>query len=216
MNKFFYLKCVTLFGLLTFPLSSCSDNTKYEPAPQSETKLADVEFVYLVPDTLVGTSEGVSGSGKMAAKLPLGEIKDKKNLKVKTTLQDQGSVTLYAFANRELTQGLSIELKRMGSKLTVNLKKGETSTDISKSFAAIDASKEVHLLFDVHNDEEPAHLLAWAGETPSPSEDNALYNSEKESDGAAPGNGEGTYWGVQLSQAKVTLLAPAAPLFSEE
>lgn len=73
----------------------------------------------------------------------------------------------------------------------------------TESFGAIDASGPIRLQFDVHNNETPAHVLAWNRDLGDSFTDaTAVFNSEENDN--SPGIGSGTRWGVRLSGATVT------------
>ncbi|MCA2961687.1 MAG: hypothetical protein IOD12_15670 [Silvanigrellales bacterium] len=199
-------------------LTSCGgdDDSSSETPSSKEGKVGAVDFLLLSDSGLAFSGTTLAGSGSAIAKNPLGEVKDDTNLAVTFTVEEGGSVSMRAFASKTLEDGVALTLSRKGTKLSAALSAGGKSVDISKTFAALDASKEVSVLVDVHNGETPAHVLAWKGGTASPSEQNALFNSEKAGDGESAGNGKGTFWGLVLSKAVVTSAAVSDAKFEHE
>ena len=121
-----------------------------------------------------------------------------------------------AFASKTIDEGVALTFSRKGKVLSATLAASGKTVDVSKNFSALDASAEVSVLVDVHNGETPAHVLAWKGDTASPSEQNALFNSEKAGDGESAGNGKGTFWGLALSKAIVKNAAASDAKFEHE
>lgn len=81
-----------------------------------------------------------------------------------------------------------------------------------KVLEGVDAAGAITIGVDVHNDESPAHVLVWSGSDFA--EDAAAFNSE--GDGAAPGQGSATFWGLKLAKANVTAATIGDAKFSEE
>ncbi len=196
--------------------TGCGSTESASQAPVSEGKVGTTEFVLQDSPNLKFEGESLSGEGKAAAKLPAGEIKSKKNFALNFTLDDGGSVTLAAYATEKLDKSIAVKFLRSGKVLKATLSATSKDIDISKAFGNVDATKEIAVLVDIHNDETPAHLLAWTADIASPGEANALFNSEKVGDGESPGNGQGTFWGLVLSKAKVTKAAASEAKFKEE
>ena len=65
-----------------------------------------------------------------------------------------------------------------------------------------------------NNNEDPSHVLIWAGDAASFEEDTALYNSEIAA--GVSGKGKGPTWGLVLDKAVVTTAAAAEPKFNED
>jgi hypothetical protein len=199
-------------------LTSCGgdDNSSSETPSSKEGKVGTTDILLLSESGLTFSGTTLSGSGLAIAKNPLGEVKDDKNLAVTFTVEDGGSLSVRAFASKTLEDGVALTLSRKGTRLSAALSAGGKSVDISKTFSALDASKEVSVLVDVHNGETPAHVLAWKGGTASPSDQNALFNSEKAGDGESAGNGKGTFWGLVLSKVIVTSASASDAKFEHE
>ena len=92
--------------------------------------------------------------------------------------------------------------KNSNGKTQRTLKEGqEIIVQIAKdSFNSLDATKAISIAIDIHNDENPAHVLIWSGNSHY-TEENALYNSEKENNLEVQGSGK--FWGFELKDAKM-------------
>lgn len=218
MRTFTTASLLLLASTSAVVLSSCGgDDDASSASPSSkEGKVGTTEVLLLSETGLAFSGTTLSGSGSAIAKNPLGEVTDEKNLAVTFTVEDGGSLSVHAFASKSLQDGVVLTLSRNGTKLLAALVAGGKSVDISKTFVALDASKEVSVLIDIHNGETPAHVLAWKGGTASPSDQNALFNSEKAGDGESAGNGKGTFWGLVLSKAVVTSASVSDAKFEHE
>jgi hypothetical protein len=199
-------------------LTSCGgDDDSSSDSPSTKVGKVGTTDVLLLSETgLAFSGTTLSGSGSAIVKDPLGEINDDKNVSVVFSVEDGGSLSVHAFASKTLQDGVALTLSRKGTKLLAVLSASGKNVDISKTFAALDASKEVSVLVDVHNGETPAHVLAWKGGTASPSDQNALFNSVKAGDGESAGNGKGTFWGLVLSKAVVKSASVSDAKFEHE
>ena len=125
-------------------------------------------------------AEGVNVSGSTvtgSGNLNLGQVVDTaasgKNFQATVTLEDGDSVTLLAFADSSLENGVNIVFTRSGS--TVEWVLAENSGTLkTSSFSDADATKELVINVDLHNDEEPAHVIIWEGTGALPEEDAQL------------------------------------------
>ena len=185
-------------------LASCggSDSASDSGASQ-EGKIGSTEVLLLSQTGLSFSGTSLKGTGNVVAKKPLGEPKDDRNIGLTFALEDGGSLSVRAFATKTLESGVKFTFSRKGKVLQATLSADEKSVDVSRNFSALDASEEVSVLLDVHNNETPAHVLVWKGDTQSPGDENALFNSEKAGDGESAGNGKGTFWGLVLSKATI-------------
>ena len=94
-------------------------------------------------------------------------------------LEDQGSVSIICNADKKLNNGITLSFIRKNNSIEVNTIKGSDKVQIAKdSFNSLDATKAISIAIDIHNDENPAHVLIWSGNSHY-TEENALYNSEK-------------------------------------
>lgn len=163
-------------------------------------QLNGVEYGIVDAGSLQHNSTSLSGSGSLVFISPLAGITSKNSYALQFTLAEGGSLTLVANANNQIGNGLNIVFTRSGTTVTGVTQAGGAS-GTSFTLAGVDASSTIQLQVDIHNDETPAHVLAWNGSDFT--EEAAIYNSE-DAGLAAPGNGSGTYWGLILSNANVT------------
>lgn len=208
------LRNLILLAISTF-LISCGSEDKTKNS--TTYKLDGSEYIALEEGQLTHDNDHVAGSGKLVFNAPLGETASGSHFRLTFTVEDGGSMTLTTYATNELEDGVMIVMARSGAKLDVTLSVAAETQDLSAAFAAIDANEEIALAFDVHNDEAPAHILAWfakdaTGDLAETLEDKALLNTE---DQPSPGNGAGVYWGLALNRAVVTTATVAAPIFEE-
>lgn len=183
--------------------SSSSNNTK---------KLNDVAYVTVDAGTLEHKSTEVTGKGSIAF---LDPTKDKGNSYAWTgSISDGGSLTLYANAEEKLKNGVELKFSRSAKALSVTISVAGEEIDVSSSFSSIDASSELSFQIDVHNDENPAHVLIWSKDAESFGGETALFNSEE--DANTTGQGSGNIWGFALSGATVTSAAVSEPKFKDE
>jgi hypothetical protein len=190
---------------LILALSACgSDEDK---TSQNAPNLSGFSYTTLAGASLTQDAEGISGSGRILFLDPLSEsIESGRNLKFTAVLPDQGQMTVSLYADTELSQGLDFVFSRMGDLLKGSIAYADEAVDISDKLSQTDITKAFTLSLDAHNDEQPAHIIMWdLGEEGEESEDNEIMNSEE--DGLEiPGNGSGIYWGIELTDAKLTFL----------
>lgn len=168
---------------------------------------------YLVDGGDLKTSEtSITGSGSLVFASPLAEISSKDAFTLKFTLQDEGSLELVTHSNGDLGKGVNVAFTRSGTELGTKLKANDAESE-SKVLEGINAGDDIDLITDIHNDEEPTHILIWKGDSDSFGEDDALVNSE---DGLeTPGNGTGTSWGIVLKKGSLKLASIGDPKFVE-
>lgn len=169
-----------------------------------------------VAKSISGTSYTDLGSGKMLMSEALSDVSEGFNFEFSFNLADGGSMTFTSFASPQLSNGFEIKFSRAGAKLNVQAVAQGQTQDWSSMFTSIDASQNVTLTMDVHNDESPAHVMIWQGEKAQDKDHtNTLYNSAEDSVDlnydSSPGNGFGRAWGFALDNAhllKVKLSSP--------
>jgi hypothetical protein len=209
------IRCASFIIASLLLVVSCGKKSSNSPMPDSG-KLGDTEFVIQNSSTLTFATEGMSGSGQVLARLPADELAGEKNFALSFTLQEGGSLTLGAFTTNTLVNGIQLKFERNANALKVSVSKGSVSIDVSSKFSSINASGLISVLVDVHNGESPAHVIAWSTNIENPSASNADYESERDEDlGTIPGQGEGTYWGLILKNAKVSKADAGATRFED-
>jgi hypothetical protein len=168
-------------------------------------------YVVITAGTLQHNSTDVSGSGAVVFNDPLAGIASKHSFELSFTLQDGGSLTLGGYSSNQLANGVNVVMSRSGATLSVVLEAEGNQNDVSALFTGIDASGTIGVQIDIHNDETPAHILAWDGQDFD--EAAAIFNSEN--DGDTPGNGAGSFWGLILEDAVVSTAAAGDAKFVE-
>jgi hypothetical protein len=176
-------------------------------------KLDDQEYLVVDSGNLTHGTTELSGSGKIIMKTPLASIDSGRHFALKGTLDDGGYLTITTYASAELKDGLSLKLARTGNTLKAQLSQGDETKDLAAALTSILSEDSITVALDVHNDESPAHVMVWKGDTTDFTEESALVNTEEE---PAPGNGKGIYWGLELSKAKVTDAVSEDPKLEEE
>jgi hypothetical protein len=120
-----------------------------------------------------------AGTGSLLFADPLESRSEGYNYELALQLLANGSVELVAFAGNQLSSGFSVRFERDGDKgiggLKVILSAAGRSYDISDVCAAapaaaggscfkdLDAGSPQVFSIDLHNDEDPAHVVIWAG-----------------------------------------------------
>ncbi|MEZ4743318.1 MAG: hypothetical protein R3B45_12875 [Bdellovibrionota bacterium] len=130
------------------------------------------------------------------------------------SLKDGGKIALVANADTSLENGIKIEFERLGSVLHVSIEVNQQKHDISNAFESIDAGEDLSFQLDIHNSEQPAHILIWESDVSSFDEDSALFNSED--DVSLEGIGSGNIWGFALSNATLSSTSVSEVKFEEE
>ena len=202
-----FLKSSLIISLVLFT-AACGK--KQEPLPAGASALLDATI--LNPGSLRTDGGTLSGTGSVVVNQPLAGTASGQSYALQFRLEEGGSLTLYSNASNRLQNGLALRFDRKGTALRVKLIAGSTENDVSDAFAALDASGDIQLQIDLHNNEVPAHVLIWSGTDFS--EDAALLNSEN-AGREAPGNGAGQFWGLELAQASVTRAVVSEPKFEE-
>lgn len=163
--------------------------------------------------TLERTDTLIKGSGAIVFAAPLAAVESQDNFALDFSLADGGSLSLVTHADSALDKGIAVQFDREGSELTVSLKADGAGTG-DNVLSGMDASAALSVAVDVHNNETPAHVLIWNAASGSFGEDNAIYNSEADTD--APGNGKASLWGLVFRNAELSRVSLDAAKFSEE
>ena len=189
-------------------LVSCKDDNS---SSEDSHKLNGITYKVLETGTLKHAENGVLGTGSIIVVNP---TKDKDNhYSLSFTLEDQGSLLLTANADQNLKNGISVQFSRFEKRLGVLLKNDNREVDISSKFTDVDASGNLSFQLDLHNGENPTHILIWSNVTDY-SEQNAKFNSEEGAE--APGQGTGDLWGLVLNKSSVGFAAVSEAKYREE
>jgi hypothetical protein len=151
---------------------------------------------------LSGSDQELKGSGSVLFKDPLGEVAGEKNISLSFSIEDGGSLTLTAFSDTKLQNGIKMILTRREKTLSATLEIGTQKTD-PRTLSSVDASGLVTLEIDVHNAETPVHTLIWNQGVASYTSSTAAYDSEA-SQMQIQGNGTAPYWGIGLNKGTLS------------
>jgi len=204
--RIFVLSLVSIF-------LGCGSSNNGSDGDDSTFSFGNKNYVVIEQTTLNTSETEVDGTGSFIAKDALAAVASGNHFHIVGTLKESSTLTLNANTTDSNTAGLQLNFQNAATVLKVSMEFGGNSVDLTDKFAGKDAAS-VSYHIDIHNDETPAHVLIWDGSVTEFSEENALFNSE---DGpAAPGNGSGSFWGVTLTDSKLTKLVVGEPEFEEE
>ncbi len=157
----------------------------------------------------------IAGTGSFIFQTSLAGFGGDSSHALSFSLKDGGSLIFSAYTAEDLSGALQFEFTRAGTALTAQVSKaGESARDISGSFSEFDASQVIDLQIDIHNSENPAHLLVWNALVGKFTEDTALFNSGE--NGSSPGKGSGLFRGFTLNNATIFKATPTKPKFHHE
>lgn len=146
---------------------------------------------------LAFTKNSVEGSGKLIFKNPLKSHDNSFTFSI-NLLDKSSSVEIVINANKNLNNGVSLKFSREKNALKVTATVKKKSIDISRKFKSLN-SKDHHTFIVDHHNEDPSHIIIWEKGSEY-TENNALFNSEKDS--PMPGQANGKFWGLLLIKAK--------------
>ncbi len=211
-------------------LSACSSessDSEKEVQTFQNAKVVVVEG----SETLNISESSASGTGAFAFVDSLGSADSGSHFDLTLKLEDGGKAELVAYTSDSLQGGVTYTLSRSATALSFSYSSGGVTKDISSSLptgdSAFDATGDINVWIDVHNNESPLHTLAWSAKgltKTAVGEGEAFFNSEELLTPAekASGsysfpaqNGTGRFWGVRLSNATLTAATKGDPLFEE-
>jgi len=178
-----------------------------------EGSFAGQTYYVVEAGTLERSETIIKGSGAIVFSAPLNAIDSQDNFTMDFSLVDGGSLALVTHADSALDKGIAVQFDRAGSELTSSLKADGAGTS-DNALSGMDAAGAVSVSVDVHNNETPAHILIWNAANDAFGEDDAIYNSETDTD--APGNGKATLWGLVFRNAELSSVSRGEAKFSEE
>ena len=205
-------KYILISIFLIISASGCSDSSS-SGAPGST----------ISSYAIIGSSDGfttsslsqISGSGQILFAAPADEVSAGHDFAFQISVADGGSIVFHLFSSSSLLGGVNLTLTRSGASYLCSLEINSNSTSCTAAVASLDATASIPLYVDVHNDEDPTHVLFWSGN--SFAEDDALFNTEEDFGGLGPGDkATGTAWGLTLTDATITRASLGEPLFEEE
>jgi len=199
-----------MFAAIVISASGCSKKDSDAATCSGGYQLESLCFKGQTNANLVFSSGSLSGTGSAVAVEPLSEkTAGGRNIAISFSIQDGGSFELRTFARNDLSGGIDIKFSRSSGKLNMSFKQGETASS-AKELEGIDASAEVKLFIDVHNDESPAHVIVWNG-AGSFNKEQSLHNSEDSGAIQPAAQGLDKYWGVALNRATLSKVAVGEP-----
>ena len=151
--------------------------------------------------TLTTTDESISGTGSVIFTDSLGAVASGKRFHVEASLDAGDSFTIHAYSNNQLANGVDLIVTRPINTPT-SLEVTLDGNDVSGSFTNIAADEDIIIVMDIHNNENPSHVLIWSGDVDHLEEDDAIVNSEDSS--LVDNQGAGAFWGLTLAGAEVT------------
>ena len=189
-------------ALFTVILVACGGKYKDTQAESQEILFGN-QRVQVLSGTIQLSGTNLSGSGEVLFPAQNESFQSSTGYELKFSLEDSGSIILLSHASPTLAGAFALEFYREQNQLKVFLRAQGASFDASSNFSGIDASNTIHVKIDVHNDESPAHILVWNGQSELNLQ-TALLNTADEIDGS-PGIGTGSRWGLRLQNASVSL-----------
>ena len=204
ISRFFSLIILSMF----FVLLGCSTT---DSSNSDDSSTLDGEAYSIILDNgLLSDGDIVSGNGSLIFNNPLPAISSNRSYSLSFSLENEGELILHSHSINTLENAISVVFTRNEENLEVSLVNGNTTQDISTLFSDISADEPLTFQLDIHNEESPAHILVWNGTDFS--EEEALVNTE---DTPSPGNGAGTFWGLELTNASVSEAVVSNPKFVE-
>jgi hypothetical protein len=170
--------------------------------------------------------ESIKGTGSILFQSALNSVTENSSYEIYFQLEDGGSLTLYSHANSALAAGYEMEFRRQGSgagSLKVTLRaSGNTRNTLDERgvdvFGGLDAAKLLRFQIDVHNEENPAHVLLWTLPLGRDfTEDGSIFNTgdARDKSNGSPGNGTSTRWGLALKNATLLKAEKSAQKYVE-
>jgi hypothetical protein len=195
------------FGVFSTLLVACGGG-----GSSSQSTITSVttvpEFAVIKDDGIKSSSSSVAGNGSIVFAEPLGDVESA--FKIKFELVDENSaITLFVFSDSKLSESSAVVIKiqKMNGNLTGTFKISG-SEPIPLGFEVIPET-ENSFYVDVHNDEEPTHVLIWKVDTILFDEPSTVFNSNTNALKAALGQkkGTGAFFGVKLENASLQSLS---------
>lgn len=203
-----------LFLSLTLLLAACGGGNQERAPASNGTGITFGNQSITVLGGAVESKNGLLlGTGSVLFGSSYNEFRSGGSYALSFSLTDGGSLTLVSHASDSLDGGWEITFLREGQTLHATIT-AQGSSEASDAFVGIDASEPISVQIDVHNNESPAHALAWdtsAGENFD--ETLALLNTETTDN--SPGIGTGVRWGLVLRDATVSRADRSSPKFEE-
>ncbi len=193
----------------TLALAACGGDSDND-APAASA--IEANTVLSGETTLTRGDESVSGVGSVIFTSSLSAVDSGRHFQVGAQLDAGESFTIHAYSDDQLANGIDLVVSRPANTPT-SLEVIVDGSDISSAFTSVAADQTINILMDVHNDENPSHVLIWPeGETLF-SDTTTLENSEDT--GTVSGQGAGSFWGITLDGADVTFAETSEDRFED-
>jgi hypothetical protein len=192
-----------LAAFATLFVTSCGKKDSNTSSCSEGNQVNSVCFRNLTQENINFSNGVLSGTGSVVAVEALAESSDSgRNISLTFSVQEGGSLVLRTFAKNDLTGGIDIKLSRVSSRLSLNFIKGN-DVSASRELEGVDATSEIKLILDIHNDESPAHIVVWNG-AGTFNKDQKLLDSEEENSIQPAGKGGDKFWGFSLNNASLS------------
>lgn len=200
------VRSALLASLLTVAACGSSDDDSTSAAGSA------IEVNSVLSGTPSVVDNSISGNGSVIFTSALGAVDSGRHFQVQALLDEGESLTIHTYADNQLANGIDLVVTRPANTPT-SLEVIVDGSDISSSFTGVAADQPISILMDVHNDENPSHVLIWPeGETEF-SDTTTLENSEDT--GVVNGQGAGAFWGITLSGAEVIMAETSDDRFED-
>lgn len=151
----------------------------------------------------------------------LNSVQSGANFQLRFELQDHGTVTLHAFSDADLQGGFELKFERDHGVLKVFANAQGITQEWSSYFSSVNPTQPITLTTDIHNHENPAHVLIWSGaKNNGLNHTNTLYNTAEDSVdlnfAGSPGNGRARAWGVSFTDATISEAIVSSPQETHE
>ena len=177
--------------------------------------LSGRDFVYVNQGSLTAAASSLRGTGSIAFLTPLSGTTSKNSFRVALALPSEGSaVTLITNAGQGLANGVALRFQRQaGDNLRVTVTASGRTVDLSSKFNGVSASGVLTYQVDVHNDENPTHMVIWDGSvTNFTAGAGGTARLDSAVGPALQGRGlGGALWGLLLDNAEVTAASVGGP-----
>lgn len=192
-----------LLTLTVFAFAACGGG-------HNPDKATDTPYEILTDSGLTQTSGDFQGSGTVRWNTPLSSAESDNNFRLKFQLNDGGSLTLIANADRRLQSGVEIKFQRNGADLSVIVTADGRSVDWGEAVrekGPLDPIQAMDVSVDIHNGathQDYAHVLFWKND-----EIEHFFDGSEDADGV-PGKGRGDVWGFRLENGSLQTPSVAA------
>lgn len=189
-------------------LTGCGGSSDSSPQASNPNQLNGkayrLEGAKLVEQTNSLIKAGMPDFSTITFEEPMEEVQSAHNFQLDFKLEDGGTVELNAFQPKDganSSNQVTLAFHRVGNELQLMTSDSVSEMGFVHTLNGIDASEEIKLSVDVHNDENgSAHVIIWNGKFCK--KHPKLFNSEAA--GIRIALGKGPFWGVSLKGAELS------------